>query len=155
MAESPRILVIADGPLVVEGAPLAWVVKGAPDADGPRRWTADPIVDAGSAFVLCRCDRSSTKPFCDRWPERMPCFDEPEAAGPTPVFAWPDPDGIDGPLVALKSNGPVRVSGGVMIERENGSTIDHGERVSLCRCGHSNAMPFCDGSHKLVGFHDG
>ena len=28
-------------------------------------------------------------------------------------------------------------------------------RVTLCRCGHSNNKPFCDGTHKLVGFRDG
>lgn len=54
--------------------------------------------------------------------------------------------------MALKTNGPARVFGEVRIEREDGSLVDVGERVSLCRCGHSNVMPFCDGTHKLVGF---
>lgn len=27
--------------------------------------------------------------------------------------------------------------------------------VALCRCGHSDARPFCDGSHKTCGFQAG
>jgi CDGSH-type Zn-finger protein len=26
------------------------------------------------------------------------------------------------------------------------------ETIALCRCGHSKNKPFCDGSHKQVGF---
>ncbi len=58
-------------------------------------------------------------------------------------------------MVALKPSGPVRVGGGVRIQREDGTALDEGKRVSLCRCGHSNLMPYCDGSHKEVGFRDG
>jgi CDGSH-type Zn-finger protein len=26
------------------------------------------------------------------------------------------------------------------------------ETIALCRCGKSRARPFCDGTHKLIGF---
>jgi CDGSH-type Zn-finger protein len=147
--------VIDGGPLLVDGAPLARVVKRDSAPDGPQRWTPEPVEGVGDTYALCRCGRSGAKPFCDRWPDRLPCFDEPPALpDATPVFTWRPPDGFDGPLLALKSNGPLRVSGGVPIEREDGSLVDLGEHVSLCRCGHSAAMPFCDSSHKIVGFRD-
>ena len=132
------------------------MVKTHATPDGPPRWTPESVEVVGDAYALCRCGRSGAKPFCDRWPDRLPCFDEPP--GPlaaTPVFTWRPPDGFDGPLLALKSNGPLRVGGGVPIERQDGSLVDPGERVSLCRCGHSAAMPFCDSTHKIVGFRDG
>ncbi len=153
MAERIRVRVIEDGPLLVEGVPIAWLVKGESAPDGPPSWSAETL-EMGASCALCRCDGSSRKPSCDRWPDRLPCFEEPARAALTPIFSWRSPDGVDGPLVALKPNGPIRVSGGVPIEREDGSIVDPGERVSLCRCGRSNVMPFCDGSHKEVGFSD-
>jgi CDGSH-type Zn-finger protein len=153
MGETARVRVIQGGPLAVEGAPLARVVKTKVATDGRPRWKADRIL-AGTSYLLCRCGGSTTKPFCDRWPGAV-CFQEPEPNALKPVFTWLLPDDVDGPLVAIKPNGPVRVCGGVQIEREDGSAIDEGERVSLCRCGHSSSMPFCDGSHKEVGFRDG
>jgi CDGSH-type Zn-finger protein len=152
MGEPPRIRAIDDGPLVVADVPVVRMIRAGVDPDGSPRWTTEPIVDVGSTCALCRCDRSGTKPFCDRWPDRLPCGELPESDGPSPVFAWQPPEGVDGPMVALKPNGPIRVSGGVGIEREDGSLLDDGVRVSLCRCGHSDAMPFCDGTHKVVGF---
>lgn len=152
MDERARVRVIPGGPLVVEGAPLARVVKKDSAVEGPPRWTAE-LIDAGTSYLLCRCDGSTTKPFCDRWPGAV-CFEEPEPSGLRPVFAWRPPDDVEAPLVAIKANGPVRVSGGAQVEHEDGSVIDEGECVSLCRCGRSAAMPFCDSSHKVFGFRD-
>jgi len=153
MDERARVRVIRGGPLVVEGAPLARVVKGDPSADGPPHWTAERI-DAGAHYRLCRCGDSATMPFCDRLPGTR-CFQEQASSGFRPVFTWRPPDDLEGPMVAIKPNGPARVGGGAQIEREDGSAIDEGRCVSLCRCGHSASMPFCDGSHKRVGFRDG
>jgi CDGSH-type Zn-finger protein len=147
-----EIRVMANGPLLVSGVPLSRVVKGEHGTDGPPRWTAKLVNGVAETYALCRCGGSATMPMCDRWPSR-PCFTEPQPGGaPTPIFTWRSPDAHDGPVVALKSNGPLRVGGGVPIEREDGSSIDPGDRVSLCRCGHSTVMPFCDSTHKVVDF---
>ncbi|HJY85921.1 MAG TPA: CDGSH iron-sulfur domain-containing protein [Candidatus Acidoferrales bacterium] len=51
-------------------------------------------------------------------------------------------------------NGPLRVEGEFEILDPRGNRFGLGGRpaVSLCRCGHSANKPFCDGSHKTVGF---
>ena len=51
------------------------------------------------------------------------------------------------------ANGPLLVRGDFELVDSNGETIDCRRRtVALCRCGASNIKPFCDGTHKLMGF---
>ncbi|GIV31526.1 MAG: hypothetical protein KatS3mg029_0877 [Saprospiraceae bacterium] len=56
--------------------------------------------------------------------------------------------------LTIFNNGPINVKGDFEILDQNGNPYDLGGRnvVSLCRCGHSANKPFCDGSHKKVGF---
>jgi CDGSH-type Zn-finger protein len=50
-------------------------------------------------------------------------------------------------------DGPLLIRGDYVIQDQEGRTIEPGrEVVALCRCGKSRIRPFCDGSHKLVGF---
>lgn len=49
-------------------------------------------------------------------------------------------------------NGPLYVQGHVRIVGPGGQLIREDTRVALCRCGHSENKPFCDGSHRRVGF---
>lgn len=52
--------------------------------------------------------------------------------------------------ITIKSNGSMKVEGDFEIVDETGKPYGLGGRdiVSLCRCGLSSNMPFCDGSHK-------
>ena len=57
------------------------------------------------------------------------------------------------PSVVAYPNGPLIVRGDVEIVDESGNRVDPQRgTVALCRCGASAIRPFCDGSHKLVGF---
>ncbi|GAA3020050.1 CDGSH iron-sulfur domain-containing protein [Streptosporangium longisporum] len=50
-------------------------------------------------------------------------------------------------------DGPLLVRGPFELLTQDGRTIDPGRAtVALCRCGRSAAKPFCDGSHKAIGF---
>ena len=53
-----------------------------------------------------------------------------------------------------KDNGSLRISGNFIVKDVDGNIFDLGGRteISLCRCGHSNNKPFCDGTHKKVIF---
>lgn len=58
-------------------------------------------------------------------------------------------------IVTLIPNGPYLVTGPVTMKDSTGReyTVD-GEQLALCRCGHSSNKPFCDGTHKNIGFTD-
>ncbi|MDA3040985.1 MAG: CDGSH iron-sulfur domain-containing protein [Actinomycetota bacterium] len=54
--------------------------------------------------------------------------------------------------VAVIPDGPLWVSGGVVVTRSDGTPMEVCNRVTLCRCGQSASKPLCDGSHKEAGF---
>jgi CDGSH-type Zn-finger protein len=56
------------------------------------------------------------------------------------------------PSVAVVRDGPIWVRGRVTITGADGERYEVRNRVTLCRCGHSENKPFCDGSHKEIGF---
>jgi CDGSH-type Zn-finger protein len=50
-------------------------------------------------------------------------------------------------------DGPYILRGNFSLTDMDGNEIDPRRRtVALCRCGRSQTRPFCDGTHKLVGF---
>ena len=59
---------------------------------------------------------------------------------------------LEVPRITVTPNGPYKVEGHVPITDARGEDVTREPRVFLCRCGQSKSKPFCDGSHKRVGF---
>ena len=58
-----------------------------------------------------------------------------------------------GVLIVACTDGPLLVRGAVEIRDADGRLVPLQRRtVALCRCGVSAIKPFCDGTHKAVGF---
>jgi CDGSH-type Zn-finger protein len=55
--------------------------------------------------------------------------------------------------ITVKANGSLQVKGATIIGAD-GVVITTEESVFLCRCGHSQNKPFCDGAHRAAGFED-
>jgi CDGSH iron-sulfur domain-containing protein 3 len=58
-----------------------------------------------------------------------------------------------GNQIKIQNNGPLVVSGDFTLLDSQGNEYNKKkDKTYLCRCGQSNNKPFCDGSHKKVGF---
>lgn len=54
--------------------------------------------------------------------------------------------------ITIIENGPAIISGNFEITDIKGNKLAKADTVSLCRCGNSSNMPFCDGTHNKIGF---
>jgi len=61
---------------------------------------------------------------------------------------------MDGVTIQVRENGPYKISGPITVVDAEGRefVLPEGSAVALCRCGHSQNKPFCDASHKRIGF---
>jgi uncharacterized Fe-S cluster protein YjdI len=55
-------------------------------------------------------------------------------------------------IVETVPNGPLMVYGSVSIKGKDGVITKKNNVTAFCRCGASANKPFCDGSHKKIGF---
>ncbi|RZU75103.1 CDGSH-type Zn-finger protein [Micromonospora kangleipakensis] len=95
--------------------------------------------------------------------------EEGTTAGPTFEYVPPELRRWhidDRQRIVVLPDGPYVVSGGVPLRRKRkivsaennaltwktGDTLTTEDTYALCRCGHSSAKPFCDGTHARIGF---
>ena len=130
-----------------------------PGVNTVRTWENGPLVFnaeldvAGdtSSFraTLCRCGQSKNKPYCDHShvESGFAATGEPESKASEPLAVR------NGPLkVTPQKDGSLMVEGALEICTASGRTVSRETKTWLCRCGHSGKKPFCDGTHKKVGF---
>jgi CDGSH-type Zn-finger protein len=123
----------ADGPLYLNGR----FVMQMPDGERIEE----------TRVALCRCGASQNTPYCDNShveagfqdsatgvPQRLAAGAIEETAV-TVTFAPDGPVLIDGPVAVCGTDASEAV----------------GIKCALCRCGKSQAKPFCDGSHAQAG----
>ncbi|MFV1960957.1 MAG: CDGSH iron-sulfur domain-containing protein, partial [Acidimicrobiia bacterium] len=112
------------------------------------------------------CEHAS---FCANkttdWHQMLPDSDEATVRGQIIGMIEHCPSGalvceIDGEItepdipvaVSPVEDGPLWVTGGITITRSDGVPLETRNRVTLCRCGHSDNQPLCDGTHAKIGF---
>ena len=134
-----------------------------PRTNTARLWEQGPVELRGDIRIkgqpprtralLCRCGQTENPPFCNNahrgrfhatgLPGAREDKDEEMArtTGPLEVVPYED--------------GPVGIHGDFELIASDGSRIARMGRATLCRCGSSAQKPFCDGSHKKLGFTKG
>jgi CDGSH-type Zn-finger protein/uncharacterized Fe-S cluster protein YjdI len=127
-----------------------------PAVDGPMYLRGDlALMGAGSdvalrdtRMALCRCGASHNKPFCDRSHRRVAFRDDAtlRAADSPPKASG---DGLV--TIRARPNGPLMLTGPLTIVGANGRRALT-ESTFLCRCGASGNKPYCDGTHRRIGF---
>lgn len=54
--------------------------------------------------------------------------------------------------IQIMKDGPIVVTGKIKLTDNTGKEYKTYSISSFCRCGASNNMPFCDGTHRKIGF---
>lgn len=144
----------ADGQLVAEATPADNSIHVA--NDGPLYLQGDLDIAGASEDMhsvsrraaLCRCGKSKNKPFCDNSHQAAE-FRDSGAIGETGLAEIES-----GGVLTVKhfADGPLEVSGNFSMQAGSGREAWKGRKAYLCRCGASKTKPFCDGSHKDIGF---
>jgi CDGSH-type Zn-finger protein len=57
--------------------------------------------------------------------------------------------------IKVRESGPYKVTGPITLIDADGNEYelpDDGKPLALCRCGQSSTKPFCDRTHREIGF---
>lgn len=145
MSDKPKVKDYSNGEVIVHWEPRkcfhsGHCVRSMPEVFDPKRrpWIvlegadADAVLRtvAGCPSGALRAERAEGKASEAR--------SDGETATETRIRALPD--------------GPLLVEDDFELTREDGATERCAGPVALCRCGASQRKPFCDGSHKKIGF---
>ena len=98
--------------------------------------------------ALCRCGHSKNKPFCDKSHIKSG-FKDSGAVGKSGDKEFDSGGQL---VIEPQKDASLLLKGNLTIYAGTGREAWNGKRVALCRCGASKNKPFCDGSHKSIGF---
>lgn len=121
--------------------------------DGPVEYRGDLRItgdEPSKRAVLCRCGHSKNKPYCDN--SHIEAGFEATGEGSSDADAQTLEVRDGGVTVTPAKDGPLVVEGNLEIIAASGRRLATRTKAFMCRCGASANKPYCDGSHKKIGF---
>jgi CDGSH-type Zn-finger protein len=141
---APRLLEVPNEVMVANGGPLQ--ITG-----NITLVNEDGTVQYANHLTLCRCGHSGSKPTCDGEHIEKEFLHSGKISEASEIPASKRPSKI---TISCIKDGPITFRGRLRLHNQFGQECVK-MRGSLCRCGHSTAKPFCDGSHERTGFKTG
>ena len=136
--EQNVITIEKDGPIYIHGEV---VIR---DMD-------ENVVLKDTRVAMCRCGKSKNKPLCDN--SHIDAGFKADTSYNVERLRTEPVEGKGGELsIKLFDNAPFLVQGNYDLVGADTGTETCSKKMSFCRCGGSKTKPFCDGSHKEIGF---
>lgn len=138
-ARENTITIIPDGPLYLRGDIEIQNAEGETLLEDTR-------------LAVCRCGASENKPLCDNSHKQVD-FQAPASFNKAKLQPTDGGDSSQSKLILkLMENGPILLEGSYRVHSIANEAVNSSKNAALCRCGQSSGKPFCDGTHKEVGF---
>lgn len=138
-ARTNTINIAPDGPLYLRGNIEIQDAKGETLLEDTR-------------VAVCRCGASENKPLCDNSHKDID-FEAPAAFNESKLRPTKASDPSEKKLILkLMENGPILIEGTYEVISIANQAVSSSKNVAMCRCGQTSTKPFCDGTHKKVGF---
>jgi hypothetical protein len=94
-------------------------------------------------------DKCPTEALTYKWNK------DAEGNGQEPVLPKKEPDTktVTRPVeIRIMKDGPFVITGKISLTDNDGKEYKTYSITSICRCGASGNLPFCDGTHRKIGF---
>lgn len=136
--EQNVIAIEKDGPIYIHGEVI--IV----DMD-------ENVILKDTRVAMCRCGQSKNKPLCDN--SHIKANFKADTSYNAERLRTEPVNGKGGELsIKLFDNAPFLVQGNYDLVGEETGRETCSKKMSFCRCGGSSSKPFCDGTHKKIGF---
>lgn len=109
------------------------------------------VVLEDTRVAMCRCGKSKSKPLCDN--SHIDADFSADTSFNVERLKTEPVKGKGGELsITLYENAPFLVEGNYDLVGDDTGRETCSKKMSYCRCGGSNTKPYCDGTHKKIGF---